>query len=332
MIVTQKDIAERLQLSVMTVSKALANHPDIAEKTREQVIQTAKEMNYHLNRVARSLVQRKTRTIGVIVPDVSELFYAEVLNGIESVTRSADYNFLLANSDNDPVIEKKSIRTLLETRVDGLLLCPTEKNDLSTILPKSATVPIVLFNNASEGLSCDTVRVDRGAGAHQSVRYLIRKGYEEIYFFQTFAHMSESRNSVEGCRRAFRESGLPMERLKIVLCPERRLEVFHLKTREEIEYRGRRIGIFAWDDEMAVGIYRAVIEKGLAVPDPVGLVGFDDIRIARYLPKALTTVHYPKFEMGRIGAEMLIRRIESGESRDPEHVVLDLKLVPRETA
>jgi len=77
---------------------------------------------------------------------------------------------------------------------------------------------------------------------------------------------------------------------------------------------------------------RAVTEKGLAIPDPVGLVGFDDIRIARYLPKALTTVHYPKFEMGRLGAEMLIRRIESGESRDPEHVVLDLKLIPRETA
>jgi LacI family transcriptional regulator len=316
----------------MTISKALANHPDIAEKTREQVIQTAKEMNYRVNRIARSLVQRKTHTIGVIIPDVSELFYAEVLNGIESVTRSANYNLLLANSDNDPDTERKSVQTLLETRVDGLLFCPTEKNDLSTVLPKATTVPIVLFNNTSEGLSCDTVRVDRGDGAYQSVRYLIEKGYEEIYFFHTFAHMSESRNSVEGCRRAFRESGLPMERLKLVLCPERRLELFHQKAAEEIEYRHRRIGIFAWDDEMAIGIYRAVTEKGLAIPDPVGLVGFDDIRIARYLPKALTTVHYPKFEMGRLGAEMLIRRIESGESRDPEHVVLDLKLVPRETA
>jgi DNA-binding LacI/PurR family transcriptional regulator len=332
MTITQKDIAERLHLSIMTVSKALANHPDVADKTREQVIHAAKEMNYRVNRIARSLVQRKTNTIGVIVPDVSELFYAEVLNGIESVTRSANYTLLLANTDNDPDIERKSIQILLETRVDGLLFCPTEKNDLSAILPKAAAVPIVLFNNASEGFSCDTVRVDRGAGAYQSVRYLIQKGYEEIYFFHTFAHMSESRNSVEGCIRAFRESGLPMERLKLVLCPERRLELFHQKAAEEIEYGQRRIGIFAWDDEMAVGIYRAVIEKGLAIPDPVGLVGFDDIRIARYLPKALTTVCYPKFEMGKVGAEMLIRRIERGESRDPDHVILDLKLVPRETA
>jgi len=330
--VTQKDIARRLHVSVMTVSKALADHPDIAEKTREQVAAAAREMNYRVNRIARSLVQRKTHTIGVIVPDVSELFYAEVLNGIESVTREKKYGLLLANSDNDPDIEIRSIHTLLETRVDGLLVCPTERDNRFFAALKTAAVPFVFFNNTPEGLRCDTVRVDRGEGAYQSVRYLIRRGYEEIFFFYTFEHMSESRNSVEGCRRAVQESGMAAERLRLVLCPERKLDLFHQAAAEEIEYRRRRIGIFAWDDEMAVGIYRAVVEKGLAIPDPVGLVGFDDIRIGRYLPKALTTVHYPKFEMGKAGAEMLIRRIEMGEPRDPEHVVLDLNLVPRETA
>lgn len=330
---TQKDIARRLNVSVMTVSKALTNHPDVSDSTRALVRKTASEMNYRVNVVARSLVQRRTNTIGIIVPDVSELFYAEVLNGIESVTRANNYNLLLANTDNNPEIERQSLQTLLENRVDGLLFCPTEKDDHYTALLKSINIPYVLFNNAPEGLACDTIRVDREVGAFQSMRYLIGQGYETFYFFYTFAHMSESRHSLEGCRRAFTESGLTLEKLHLIHCQEHTLELFYQKARETIfPNRDQRIGIFVWDDEMAVGVYRAISEKGLDIPAQVGIIGFDDIKIARFLPKALTTVHYPKFEMGKVGAEMLIRRMQSKVKTKPENVVLDLELVQRETA
>jgi LacI family transcriptional regulator len=357
---TQKDIAKRLHLSVTTVSKALANHPDISEKTQERVSQTAKKMNYRVNRIARSLVQQKTNTIGVIVPEVYELFYVDILNGIESVTRAGHYSLLLANAENNPETEIRSIQMLLENRIDGLLICPTEKEEQYLSLLKATRIPFVFFKNSPGSLQCDTVRIDRESGAYRSVRHLIERGYEEVVFFYTLSHLTESRNSVEGCRRAFRESGIPMERLRLIDCPKG-IESFHRKAMEEITYSGRRIGIFAWNDEMAVGVYRAIIEKGLVIPDQVGLVGFDDIQIASFLPKALTTVRYPKFEMGKKAAEMLIRRIEStgggpraikggessapeagpgerglkanhgGESDGHEHVVLDLELVQRET-
>jgi LacI family transcriptional regulator len=353
--VTQKDIAKRLGVSTMTVSKALAGHPDVSPKTRERVLEVAREMHYRVNRVARSLVRRSTRTIGVIVPDVSEFFYTEILNGIESATRAENYNLLLANSDNDPDIEVHSLQTLLENRIDGLLFCPSEKNNAYTSVLKTTSVPFVVFNNTPEGLDCDTIRVDRGHGAYLSVSHLLDRGYGEILFFYTFAHMSESRNSLEGCRRAARERGIPPERMRLVECPTRNLEEFHDRALTEIRFSGTRIGVFVWDDEMAAGVYRAVTELSLSIPDQVGLAGFDDIRIARYFPKALTTVHYPKYEMGRLGAEMLIRRIVSrslarggaaagpgagtpaasadreGVTERSEHVVLGLELVHRET-
>ena len=250
----------------MTVSKALANHPDVAEKTREQVIHTAKEMNYRVNRIARSLVQRKTNTIGVIVPDVSELFYAEILNGIESVTRSANYSLLLANTDNDPDIERKSIQILLETRIDGLLFCPTEKNDLSAIFPKASAVPIVLFNNSSEGMSCDTVRVDRGAGAYQSVELSPPerlRGDLLLSYVRALVRKPEQRRGLHQGVSGIRTShGAP----ETGALSRKETRAFPSKGRRGNRVSAERIGIFAWDDEMAVGIYRASHRKGTRHP------------------------------------------------------------------
>ena len=129
MVVTQKDIAKKLNVSIMTVSKSLKGHSDISPKMRELVKKTAKKMNYSLNVVARSLVQKKTNTIGVVLPDISEQFYSETLRGIEQILRNHNYNILVADSDNNPDIEKKILKTMQENRIDGLIYCPTEKSE-----------------------------------------------------------------------------------------------------------------------------------------------------------------------------------------------------------
>jgi LacI family transcriptional regulator len=332
MSITQKDIAEKLNVSVMTVSKALKGNPDISEDTRALVERTAREMHYTINVVARSLVQKRSNTIGVVVPDISESFYAEILRGIESVVRGQKYNMLLADSDNDPDQEINALQTMHEKRVEGLIFAPTEKSTTYLEILNRIGIPVVVINSNPVNLNCDTISIDRASGAFQSVAYLLDQGYQDIYFFYTYKHMEQSQQTIQGCHRAFVEHKKMDIDLHLIHCENRDLETFYSTTKECIRYQGRRIGLFVWDDEMAVACLRAVTEKNLQIPEQVGIIGFDDIKISKYLTKSLTTVFYPKFEMGRKGAERLIQRLNSKQPLPAEKIQLQLQFIKRETA
>jgi LacI family transcriptional regulator len=144
--------------------------------------------------------------------------------------------------------------------------------------------------------------------------------------------MVQSQRSVDGCYRAFDSQKRSHRDLHLVLCPERNLDTFYAAASRQVTYGGRRVGIFVWDDEMAVAVLRTVSDLGLSVPEQVGIVGFDDIDISSYLPQALTTVFYRKFEMGKLGAERLIERLNSKQVLPYKNLQLSLRLVGRETA
>ena len=329
--VTQKDIARKLGVSVMTVSKALTGHPDISAATRERVLGTAREMRYTVNVLARSLVQRRTRTVGVVVPDISEPFYAEMIRAIEGCLRGHGYDLLLADSANDPETEAHAVRTLVEKRVDGCILGPTERAQGAVDLLRGADVPFVLVNAPTSFRDCDTIGIDRADGARQSIRHLLASGYEDLYYLHTFPHLEQSREALRGCQEAMKAWRGPRAELRLVACPEHRLEAFHAAAQQHVQDRGRRIGLFVFDDEMAVGVLRAVSEKGWDVPSKVGVVGFDDVRISRFLPRALTTVSHPKAEMGRLAADRLIGVLGAKERPVPRRTQLPVELVVRET-
>ena len=328
---TQKDIARRLGVSVMTVSKALTGHPDISEATRERVVAAARDMRYTVNVLARSLVQRRTRTIGVVVPDISEPFYAEMIRAIEACLRGHGYDLLLADSANDPETELHAVTTLVEKRVDGCLLGPTARAEGAVDLLRQAGVAFVLVNAPTSFRDCDAIGIDRAEGARQSVRHLIACGYEDLYYLHTFPNLEQSREAIRGCHEAVKAAGRPRPELHLVACADHRLETFHAAVKQHVPDRGRRIGLFVFDDEMAVGVLRAVAEKGWDVPSKVGVVGFDDVRISRYLPKALTTVSHPKAEMGRRAADRLIEVLAAKERPAPRRTQLPVELVIRET-
>ncbi len=329
--VTQKDIARKLGVSVMTVSKALTGHPDISERTRVRVKDAARAMHYTVNVLARSLVQRRTRTIGVVVPDIAEPFYAEMIRGIEGCLRGHGYDLLLTDSDNDPETETHAVRTLVEKRVDGCILGPTERAKGSLALLRGAGVPFVLVNAATSFTNCDAIGIDRADGARQSIWHLLASGYEDLYYLHTFPHLEQSREALRGCHEAMDAFGRPRDALHLVHCLDHTLETFHAAIKEHVQDRGRRIGLFVWDDEMAVGVLRAVGEKGWDVPSKVGVVGFDDVRISRFLPKALTTVSYPKAEMGVLAADRLIQVLATERRLLPRRTQMPVRLVVRET-
>jgi LacI family transcriptional regulator len=328
---TQKDIAERLKVSVMTVSKALQGHPDISDRTRELVLRTAREMRYTVNVVARNLVQRRTQTIGVVVPDISEPFFAEMIRAIERRLREHDYNLLLADSDNDPEIEVSAVRMLLEKRVDGCILGPTEKSRRPVELLRGGRIPFVLVNTSSSFAACEVIGIDRADGARQSISHLLASGYEDIYHLSTYEQRGQSRETTRGCYEAFDAFKRARQDLHVLHCPGHDLETFYQTARDQVHDHGRRIGLFVWDDEMAVGVYRAVVEKGWEIPEQVGIVGFDDVKISRFLPKALTTVAHPKAEMGRMAADRLIQCLGSERRPAARRTQLAVSLIQRET-
>jgi DNA-binding LacI/PurR family transcriptional regulator len=192
-------------------------------------------------------------------------------------------------------------------------------------------VPFVLVNAATSFRDCDAIGIDRADGARQAIRHLLACGYEDLFYLHTFPHLEQSREALRGCREAMKAGGRPPDDLRLVACPDHRLETFHAAVLERVQDLGRRIGLFVFDDEMALGVLRAVNERGWDVPSKVGVVGFDDLRVSRFLPRALTTVSHPKAEMGWQAADRLIEVLSAKERPLPRRIQMPVELVARET-
>ncbi|MCK4965684.1 LacI family DNA-binding transcriptional regulator [bacterium] len=330
MTVTINDIAKIVGVSKNTVSRALNDKTDISAKTKRIILKTAKDLNYTPNYIARSLVKKETNTIGVLIPNISDSFYTELLTGIEHSARKSKYNIILSNTNGNSKIEIDSIRMLLEMRVDGMLICPTEKNEEYIDLLQKSNVPWVLLKSYTDLIDCDTVYVDVTQGAYQAVNHLIQKGYKKIYHIYSMQHKHDGKQRIEGCKKAFFENKIPLTRLKLIHS-EWKHNAYYNAVKENINCNGKRIGIFAYDDEMALSVCKAVVDKGLKIPEDVGVIGYDNIVSSEYYMKSLTTVDYPKSEIGSKGAELLIKRMKSKKRLKPKQIVLMPKLIIRES-
>ena len=286
---TLKDIAEKLNVSIVTVSKALNNKPDISKKTKQLIQKTAKELNYTPNGVARSLVRKNTNTLGVLVPDISEPFYTSIIKSIDRVSKRNNYNIILIDTDRNHEIEYKSVMMLLEKRVSGILIDPPDVNCKSIELLKKGEVPFVIFNWPSNAFNCNSVGSDNVCGAYLAFNYLINKGYEKFYYMYSCTKSKSFYDRLEGCKKAFTQNNIPFEELELIYCP-RDINLFYDTALKRINHSGKRIGIHAWDDEMSIGVCKAILDKGLRIPEDVGIVGYDNIEYSKYSPIPLTTI------------------------------------------
>ena len=184
--VTLKQIGAKLGLSAMTVSRALNNHDNVEEKTKKRIIETAQEMGYTPNRVAKSLVSKRTHTIGVIIPEISHTFFAQVISGIENVTYEMNYQLLLTNSAEKLEREKKALETLLAQQVDGILISCSEETKDNSHLKKiiDSGKPLVFFDRCFEGLGASTVNVDDREGSRKMTQHMIDHGYNQFAYLR----------------------------------------------------------------------------------------------------------------------------------------------------
>lgn len=336
---TISDIAEKAGVSKATVSRVLNNRPEgVGAETRSRIEAIVRETGFQRSAVARSLATGQSRTIGLIIPDITNPFYPLLVRGVEAALSQSGYSLLLCNSGRSIEREGDYVRVLLEKGVDGVILDSAASDcDCQLKLLEDKGVPCVLLDRAIAGRHKRIgVFVDNRHGAHEAASYLFSRKKRTLVFINGTAGLSQSQQRLAGVVDVVREKGLPDSALHI-LDGDFSLESGYRLTLALLDRSERRRdgrlpfdAVFAANDLMAVGALRALKQRGVAVPDEVEVVGFDDIELATLVEPPLTTVFQPTLEMGSRSAELLLRLV-AGEKPRTKNLVLKPRLVLRGT-
>jgi LacI family transcriptional regulator len=329
--ITIKDIARALNISPSTVSRALKNHPDISQDTKDLVNKYAKDFNYKPNTLALSLRMSKNNTIGVIIPEIVHYFFSSILSGIEQVANAEGYNVIICQSDENYEKEVRNTKALVATRVSGVLASlakhTTNYDHFQDII--DSDIPLVFFDRICIGLNTDRVVVDDYAGAFTAVEYLIQTGCKRIAFYSSPFHLEISKNRKNGYMDALRKYNLPVDESLIRVCDTREEAI--IITPEILDRPNRPDGFFAINDHCAAGILYAAKLAKLRVPKDVAIMGFSDGELAKACDPMLSTVEQHGFEIGKHAAKLLIDKINGETQGQYSNKIVKTNLIIRGT-
>lgn len=329
--ITIKDIARELGISPSTVSRALKNHPDISQDTKDAVNNYAKAHNYKPNTLALSLRMSKNNTIGVIVPEIIHYFFSSILSGIEQVANLDGFNVIICQSSENYEKEVKNAEALIATRVSGVLAClsknTTNYDHFQDII--DSDIPLVFFDRICIGINTDRVVVDDYAGAFTAVEYLIQTGCKRIAFYSSPFHLEISKNRKNGYLDALRKYGLKVDESLIKVCDTREEAI--IITPEILDRPDRPDGFFAINDHCAAGILYACKLAKLLVPQDVAIMGFSDGELAKACDPMLSTVEQHGFEMGKHAASLLLDKINGNTHGQYTNKIVKTNLIIRGT-
>lgn len=325
------DVAGRAGVSVSTVSRVVNLPRLVSAATRLRVERVIEELGYRPSRVARRLRARRggANIVGLIIPDIQNPFYSDVVRGVEDVAYARDYAVILCNSDENLEREGFYLDLLVAESADGVILPPIRGDDETTARLLALGLPIVCLDRRLRRTSVDTVVVDNRSGAYEAVEHLTSLGHERIALICGSTSLSSFSERLEGYGDALSSRGIE-GRSELVLVGEPRQEEGRRMAASLLELDERPSAIFAASNLLTLGALSAVRERGLRVPEDIAIVGFDDAPWAELLACPLTTVQQPSYEMGRRSAELLFHRIEEPH-RVPALVVLAPTLVVRES-
>lgn len=331
MTVRMKDIAEDLGLSVVTISKVLRNHPDIAEETRERVLKRVKELDYQPNVMARSLVTGRSYLIGLVVPDLLHPFFAEIAKALSGALGERGYSLIISSSEENPEMEQKEIDHLLGRRLDGLVVASCS-NDAQTLqrIDKHG-VPYVLIDRAFPGLAANYVGINDEAAGRIATEHLIDQGCKRI------AHIRGRDNAtgvgrLEGYRKALQRNGI--EYSPALVISRSRVDIESTRLGAEamrllLEQRPLPDGIFAYNDPLAIGAMDAILEAGLRIPGDIAVIGCANLHYDAFLSVPLSSVDQHSREIGERTAQILLGILGSKLPLQPMSMILEPSLVAR---
>jgi len=328
---TIKDVAKEAGVSIATVSRIVNDIPgQYNEKTKKRVVQTIEKLNYQPNAIARSLRNRKTRTIGFAVPGLQP-FFAEVLEGVQSVARKKGYSIVLCNTDYDPKQEEAYVVNLLEGRVDGVIFTSGVMQDEHILRLKEEGIPIVLIEKFMQNSDIPAVVIDNLSAAKKGVKHLLSLGHRKIGYISAPLELLSLRERFEGYKQALLESRVPYDSSVVYI--EKTIKKEDLRSGYKIMKRILQQGnfpkvFFIVSDTLAIGAIKAIKDFGMKVPDDIAIVGFDDIDIASFSDPPLTTMVQPKYQMGAKGMETLIK-VMSGVKLRKKEIRLGVEIAVR---
>lgn len=305
---TMKQVAERAGVSISTVSHVINNTRVVSDDVRQRVLGIIDEMRYIPSAVARSLKNDKTHTIGVLVPNASNPYFAELISWIEDAAFQLGYNIILCNAHGGPQKQTAYLRLLMEKRIDGLVLVASGADDEQDLPLGHEAVPIVQLERALPGLHADLIQAGQEAGGYAATRHLIELGHRDIACVSGPADLPRTRERVGGFMCAMEEAGLTVLPDRIVH-DEFTSAGGHAAFTRLLARAQRPTAVFVTSDLMALGGLCAAGAAAVRVPAQLSVVGFDDIAGARYALPPLTTVAPPKHEMAWLAIELLIDRI-----------------------
>ncbi len=333
MAIRLKDIARELDVSVMTVSKALRGKTDISEATRKRILKRMRELDYQPNLTARSLVTGQSYIIGLIVPDLLNPFFTEFAKSLGSALRSRSYGLILSSSEENAEVERSEIRIMLARGVDALVLasCQTTGKSLNNLLNR--TLPFVLIDRPVPGIRATFVGTDDVAGGALATDHLIQLGRKRIAYIGS-PDLSPAANRFRGFRTALQVHDIEF-RDDFVLPGESSEKAAdqagYDMMKALLKRRPRPDGVFCHNDVIAIGAMRATLDAGLAIPDDIAFVGFDNVRYSQYLPIPLSSVDQRTAQLGEAAAQLVLDLVTS-ETKGPHNVLLSPTLVVRQSS
>lgn len=327
-----KDIAEELGLSVVTISKVLRNHPDIGEATRNRVLKRMKELNYQPNFAARSLITGRTWTIGLVVPDLLHPFFAQIAKGISVDVRRKGYSLFISSSDEDPALEQEEIAQLLARRVDVMLIASSQLTPESFRRIEEQKIPYVLLDRQFPAFASNFVGVDDTAVGVLATTHLIEQGCKRIAHIRG-PEISTAIGRLEGYRQALAAHQMsPLPGHVVSIGPSGDHvgdQAGYATTVKLLASKSRPDGIFCFNDPVALGTMRAILDAGLRVPEDIAVVGCGNLSYSDFLRVPLSSVDQNSKMIAKIAATLAVKLAQTKDPAPPKSAMVTPHLVAR---
>jgi DNA-binding LacI/PurR family transcriptional regulator len=329
---TIKDIAQRLNISISTVSRALRNAPDVNTETKQAVMLLSEELNYQPNRLALSLRHKQTHTIGVIVPNLDYVL-STMVRGIDEVALEAGYTVMVCQSNESYGREILNTRRLLDSLVDGFIISVSSETKMFDHFRKvqERGLPMVVFDRVTHDLIAPSVRLDNEEGGFIATEHLLEQGFGRIAILAGPANLGVSSSRLEGYLKALKKHKIKIDPKLIIYCDFNQ-DYAYYATQELLAMKKRPDGIFTISDRMAIGAMLAIKEKGLQMPRDIGLVGFNNEPVVSLVTPTISSVDMPSFELGKVAAKLFIETMHNNEDMSKVEEVLKPKLFIRESS